>query len=264
VTYRIGVSLHADRVESVVFDLPGCAVSAPDDGTLRQLLPVAIAEHLTWLSRHGEPADPQIAVDLEVTETIARAEMAAADGEFCFADDLRPVTDEEIETAVRQMGYARADLLALVGPLPDVVLDWRPPRSAIAKFDEWNPDVLTIREIVRSIAGSDGYYRTGLHDGTAPDDVGADDLESQRSAFVERLRSLLGDERGRVFHPARPWGDGPEDWTARKAIRRVIGHERFHTKEIEQRLAWLLLGAPDFTRARTSPAASVSSAAGGR
>jgi hypothetical protein len=259
-TYRIGVSLHADRVEGVVFDLPGCAVAAPDDGALRELMPIAIAEHLTWLARQGEQVDPHAAIDLEVTETIVRAEMAAADGEFCFADDQRPVTDDVIETAVRHMACARADLLALVGPLPDAVLDWRPPRSAIAKFDEWNPDVLTIREIVSSIASSDGYYRTGLQDGNAPDDVGAADLESQRREVIQRLRSLSGEDRGRVFHPVRPWGDGPEAWTPRKAIRRIIGHERFHTKEIEQRLAWLLLGVPDFTRLGVSHERSMTTA----
>jgi hypothetical protein len=31
-------------------------------------------------------------------------------------------------------------------------------------------------------------------------------------------------------------------------VRRVIAHERFHTAEIRQRLAWLLVGVPSFTR----------------
>jgi hypothetical protein len=43
----------------------------------------------------------------------------------------------------------------------------------------------------------------------------------------------------------------------RKVLRRTISHERFHTKEIEQRLAWLLLGVPDFSRARKEEGATV-------
>ncbi|MEX1255731.1 MAG: DinB family protein [Dehalococcoidia bacterium] len=259
--YRIGVSLHAERVEGVAFDLPGCAVSAPDEATLREMLPVAIAEHVAWLADHGEPLDPHGALDVDIVETITRAETTAADGEFCFDDDLRPVADDEIDRAVRHMAYARADLLALVEPLPDAVLDWRPPRSAMAKIDPWNPDVLTIREIVAEIGNSDGYYRTGLQDGEPSSaDPEPEGLEARRQCVIERLRSLPAGERGRLFHPVRPWRDSPEDWTARKAVRRIIGHERFHTKEIEQRLAWLLLGVPDFTRARTWSEASVSTA----
>lgn len=244
-TYRVGMSKHEDRVEAVVFDLPGCAAHAATEGALHELLPVAIAEHVAWLRRHGEAAGDS-AIDFEITEVINRWEMTAADGEFCFQDDLRPPSDAEIERAIAHMGFARKDLLTLVEPLPDAVLDWRPPMSAMAKIDPWNPDVLTIREIVASIASSDGYYRTGLQDGPAPEDEQPEDLESQRRRTVERLRALSAEERGRVFRPKRPWRDSPEEWTARKAIRRIIAHERFHTKEIQQRLAWLLLGVPEF------------------
>jgi hypothetical protein len=31
----------------------------------------------------------------------------------------------------------------------------------------------------------------------------------------------------------------------RKVMRRIISHKRFHTREIEQRLAWLTLGVPE-------------------
>jgi hypothetical protein len=38
---------------------------------------------------------------------------------------------------------------------------------------------------------------------------------------------------------------GEAFWTARKVIRRIMAHKRFHTREIEQRLAWLTLGVPE-------------------
>jgi hypothetical protein len=46
----------------------------------------------------------------------------------------------------------------------------------------------------------------------------------------------------------RSWQETAEHWTARKVVRRVIAHERFHTAEIRQRQGWILLGVPDFGR----------------
>ena len=34
------------------------------------------------------------------------------------------------------------------------------------------------------------------------------------------------------------------DPAARKVVRRMLAHERFHTAEIQQRLSWLQLGVP--------------------
>jgi hypothetical protein len=58
------------------------------------------------------------------------------------------------------------------------------------------------------------------------------------------------EDRGRKFLPRTPWGEKPEHWTPRKTVRRIIAHERFHTAEIIQRKAWLLLGVPDIRRSR--------------
>jgi hypothetical protein len=35
------------------------------------------------------------------------------------------------------------------------------------------------------------------------------------------------------------------EWTARKVMKRIISHTRFHTKEVEQRISWLTLGVPE-------------------
>jgi hypothetical protein len=248
--YRVGVTESPDGPQGTVFDLPCCSVQARDMAALRGLLPVAIAEHVAWLARHGETVDANTPVEFEIAEVVDPARSDAADGEFCFEDDLRPLTGDEIEAAVRHMGYATADLVALVEPLPDAVLDWRPPESAMARIDVWQPNVKTIREIARELPASERYYRTGLsnHDAPPEPDEVTFDRALQRRLTLERLRSLSHDERATTFRVQRSWQDRPEHWTARKAIRRIIGHERFHTKEIEQRLAWLLLGVPAFSR----------------
>jgi hypothetical protein len=116
------------------------------------------------------------------------------------------------------------------------------------RVDPWKPQPLTIREIIRDITGAEGYYMRGLQDGREPAAVSLNeyDLRSGQLALVDRLWRLSGDERGRVYRPIRPWQQAPELWTARKVIRRAISHERFHTAEIRQRLAWIHVGVPDF------------------
>jgi hypothetical protein len=248
--YRIGITRGMTEVNGTVFDVPGCTVTAPNRTLLCELLPVAIAEHLSWLERHGETiGEGQLDVQVDETEEVDAAETDAADGEFVFEDDHRPVTDADLERGIRHMDYATADLLTLVEPLPDVILDWRPAVSAMARVDSWQPEPKTIREIARELPGAERYYRLGLGGEQAqePDEIVFDRM-LQRRLTGERLRSLMPGKRGAVFHTARPWQDRAEHWTPRKVIRRIISHERFHTKEIEQRLAWLLLGVPEFDR----------------
>ena len=71
-------------------------------------------------------------------------------------------------------------------------------------------------------------------------------MELERERTLERLRTLSDEELSRVFRPRRSWQEGSEMWTVRKVLRRIVGHEHFHTAEIQQRLTWLLLGVPEF------------------
>ena len=251
--YRVGIARRADEVEATVLDLVGCCATAPDTESLHKILPAVVGEYEAWLRRHGETLEERSPADFDIVEEIDPASIDAVDGEFCFDHDREAASDEWVETAIRYMGHSRRDLLKVTAGLPDAVLDWRPPKSAMAKIDPWNPFVLTIREIIAGVAGSEGYYRTGLEDGEPKQgDDGENDLSAQRDRVIERLRGLTDDERSRVFKPRRPWQDRPETWTARKVMRRIISHERFHTMEIQQRLGWLLLGVPHFERTRVA------------
>jgi len=246
VALTVGLTLAERSCTATVFELPGCGAEAKDRQSLLLLLPVCIAEYATWLDSHGEPTS-DVAPDFDVVEEVDPADTDAADGEFCFQHDLGPATQDEMDTAIRILGYTRWDLERITIGLPDAVLDWRPPESAMAKIDAWKPGVLTIGEIIEDIAGAEGYYRTGLQDGVLPAGEPLD-LASQRERTLERLSSLSDDERSRTFRPQRTWQrEGSEMWTVRKVLRRMIGHERFHTAEIQQRLSWLFLGVPDFT-----------------
>jgi hypothetical protein len=245
--YHVGLVILPEGVEAVVFDLPGCTAAAQDETTVRQMLPVVIAEHLAWLDEHGEVTRDAFPFQVEVTERVdVRALEGVADGEFLFEAFARPASPADVETAIRRLGYARKDLLAIVRNLPDQVLDWRPPASALA-LDEGETDVRSIRSILAHIAGSDGYYAGNVGDSpwerARPGESA--DLFDMRHRAIERLRSLSPSELAARWDRRQPWqADAVERWTVRKALHRFIAHERFHTREIEQRLAWLLLGPP--------------------
>jgi DinB family protein len=254
-TYRAGLAFMPGEVQAVVFDLPGCQCTATYEGAVRELLPVVIAEHIAWLDQHGDVTRDAFPFEVLISERVEVDRLAdVADGESLFEDDLRPVQREEVETSIRQMGYARSDLLAIARYLPHLVLDWEPPAHSVIQ-DDSAAGVRTVRRILGHIAGSDGYYAGNIGhapwDGPQPGDT--PDVFEQRQRAIARLRSLTEPELAARWERRHSWQtQGAEHWTVRKALRRFISHERFHTREIEQRLAWLLLGTPVLDRNRVA------------
>jgi hypothetical protein len=169
----------------------------------------------------------------------------AVAGDALFEWERAAMGDEELESLIRRLGYARAELLASIEGVADAVLDWEPPRSAFASFDAWAPEVRTIRDVARHVFQFEPYYRDGLRDGPAAGIYErVSDPETEHALTVERLRSMSAADRSRVWRPLRPGGSEPEEWTLRKVVRRMVSHDRAHTAEIWQRRSWVLLGAP--------------------
>ncbi len=224
------------RCMAHVLTLPGCIARAPSRDEALQRLPDAIGDYRAWLRCHGEPAPPgEEAIEIEIVDESAgfgpfdRGSAAAL-----FPPDRQPVTAEEMEGHLRLMAHARADLLALVRDLPDDALDWQPdPRS------------LNIRSLLRHVGNAEEWYVSRLapaetlppeweHDESLPI---FDFLEMERRTAVARLRQLTEAERSEVFYPIG-WTDHPEEpWTARKALRRFLEHEREHIAQAREILA---------------------------
>jgi hypothetical protein len=241
--HRFGVVTYETRAIAWGLDLPGAVGGARDVEALAGVLPLTIAEHVAWLRDHGE--DIESSGEWEIAETIDGTTLAATGGEFCFAHDRGPLDRDELERQIGRMRHSRADLLAAIDGLPDALLDWAPPASSYASFDAWAPEVRTIREIVAHVLQLEVYYRDSLHDGPAKgifERTG--DPASERAITVERLRGMTDDERSRVYMPVRPSRTAAEPWTVRKLVARVISHERMHAAEVQQRLAWVLVGVP--------------------
>jgi hypothetical protein len=114
------------------------------------------------------------------------------------------------------------------------------------KIDNIFPDVRSIRDMMTHVAQAMSFHIRGV--GAAaqrvPDPDGPPDLGRALETAVTRLRSLDAEElTGTVYRITGR--NGEAEWTARKSLRRVINHQRFHLKEMQQRLCWLTLGIPD-------------------
>jgi uncharacterized damage-inducible protein DinB/predicted RNase H-like HicB family nuclease len=216
--------------------LPGCIARASSRDDALCQLPDAIRDYHAWLRRHGEPAPPEDEpIEIEVAgESTGFGPFDPGDAAALFPPDREPVTHEEVERYCRLMAYARADLLALVRDLPDDVLDW-----------QLDPQSFSIRRLLRHIGNAEEWYVSRLvPPETLPPEWEQDEelpifefLEMERRTAVAWLHQLTDEERSGVFYPTC-WTQHPEEpWTARKALRRFLEHEREHTAQVREILA---------------------------
>lgn len=205
-----------------LLDYLGCATWAPSERELLDKIPLKASEHAAWLRSHGETcALPDAGV--KVCDRV--------DGdEILYAPDALPATPNEIERTIRLLGYARADLLALLTEVPKGTLDWNPPYKRFASWASWR----TIREILCHVARTEtDYYLRWLGYNGPRAEAGNRDPHSLLAAarettlrFLEQLKlsddlTRLREERG-------------EQWSVRKALRRLVWHELLHTKSIRR------------------------------
>jgi uncharacterized damage-inducible protein DinB len=216
--------------------LPGCTVRARSKGEVLERLPNAIRDYHAWLRRHGEPTLPdEEPVEIEVAgESTGFGPFDPGDAAALFPPDREPVFHEEMEHHFRLLAHTRADLLALVRDLPDDFLDW-----------QLDPQSFSIRRLLRHVGNAEEWYVSRLaHPETLPPEWEHDEdlpifefLEMERHTAVARLRQLNHEERSGVFYPTH-WTQHPEEpWTARKALRRFLEHEREHTAQVREILA---------------------------
>jgi hypothetical protein len=178
-----------------ILDLPGCVVGGRDTGELKEMLPLALAEHTAWLRRNGESVEPD--GDWNIVEQVDGLALADHGGEFLFDCEREPLRRAELERLLARADWARAELLDSVRDLPDAILDWSPPKSAFTHFDSWAPEVRTIRDLVRHALQLEVYYRGGLHDGPTTGVFEAVSVFS-RGGACPHSRCLAGPRRCRA------------------------------------------------------------------
>ncbi len=223
--------------------LPGCFVRAPAREEALRQLPQAISAYYAWLRRHGEPAPAgDEPVEIEIAgESRGFGPFEPGDAAALFPPDRESISPEEMEWTFRLLDHSRSDLLALTQELPDDLLDWQPDTESFS-----------IRRLLRHVGNAEEWYVSRLvPPETLPPEWEDDEalptfefLAMERQTAITRLRQLMPEERAGLFYPT-VWTSRPEEpWTARKALRRFLEHEREHTGQVREILAarrrWLL------------------------
>ncbi len=223
-----GVHLHVPA-------LPGCFSRGQNEEQALQSLQVELKKYYADLARHGESAITPAHFEINIMERNNRATGPFDPGDTAalFEIEKTPIDSLEIQRYLSLATYNRADLLDLVGNMPGRLLDWQPPDSGS----------FSIRRILRHIGNADEWYVSCL---ISPEELPPEwetDAEMEIFDFLEMSRRTASEMFGRM-NSARRSGEvvipthfttaPSEPWTLRKALRRMLEHEREHTNHIRE------------------------------
>ena len=209
-------------------DYPGCWVYSKNEKSAMNDVKTAIIEWTDWMKRHGESVqDISDKVNVEVAEMLRVDYDPSESGkpEPLFWSEVSPITREDIDTTIRLMEYSRNDLKSIIKTIPEEYMDRRPPVR-----------LRPIRNCLIHIAHAESWYITRLNielpEGT-PNDV-TELLNYSRGIVIEKLHNLPDRKMKGVFQPRKYRSPVCNLWTARKVLRRIVDHERLHTKDIKR------------------------------
>ncbi|MET0399565.1 MAG: hypothetical protein ABW277_22435 [Longimicrobiaceae bacterium] len=191
--------------------LPGCVAPGPTAEAAAGALEGEVLEWLRFLAAAGEPVPPadaelEIAVD-EWLRTDARA--GAGESTACFAHDLRPLDDADVDRELRWLGGLRGELLARVRRLPADQADRPLPGGG------------TVRRALEELARAQWWTLSRL--GASPlgelPDRTLGRLDTAMALTVDHFSHMPPERRGLLLEI-----DG-EEWTPRKVLRRLLWTE---------------------------------------
>ena len=211
---RVSVGLEEGADGGLIahaLSLPGLAAAGTGPEETMAAFERELNAWLRFLASAGEPVpsagdEVEVAVD-EWLATDAR--VGEGESTACFADDLRPLSDDEIQAGVRRLGDLRGRLLAQVRRIPrrevDAALD-RP-------LGEW-----TVRRVLEELARAQWWTlsRLGATPMAGPPEATLGRLDTALALVVQQLGHLPAERRG-----TRLELDG-EEWTPRKVVRRLL------------------------------------------
>jgi predicted RNase H-like HicB family nuclease/uncharacterized damage-inducible protein DinB len=234
--YSIYLEIDAHgRAMAHVLSLLGCYTKADSSDAALDAVPQAIWDYWAWLRQHGEDVAEPEGTTPQVAE-ISRgfAPFQHGDRAALFTPEREPIGVEEMETYLRRWCYARADLLTLTPNVADALLDWQP-----------NAGQMSIRQILRHVGNTNEWYLSRVVDpASLATEWESDDklpifhfLSMEQRTVTARMHRLTAKQRAQVSYPSA-WTDHPDEpWSVRKALRRMIEHEREHTEQIVQVLS---------------------------
>lgn len=229
---RIGLekNIEEGRFLAYALDHPGCFAYGEDEAETLIRMPMAVLDYDKWIRDHTfEPWAEFTDLDFRIVERFTTYNLdenylSVAPGQgyqvnAWFLDDWRPLTEEEINQALKVYHWQREELLAGYTTLSSEILEKQRPG------ERWN-----ITGIVKHVANAEHWYLSRL-------DLSKLEREDLSADPVERLTQLAS-EVDRVF-PSFPGvvevrGLAGEFWSYRKIVRRTLWHQRDHIEHIKK------------------------------
>ncbi len=210
-------------------EYPGCWVFGHTPRSALRKVKVAVDEWCKWMEKHGERISSASGFEVEIAEMLRvnYNPVEAGKPEPLFWSETLPVSKKDVTRTIRLMEYSRKDLLDLVSNLNYGCLVWHPknkPRS--------------IENCLRHIAYVEPWYITRLNVDLPcryPRNV-FKMLDYTRDIVIDFLRDFPREKMKGIFQPEKDPSPVCNLWTARKVLRRLVDHERLHTKYIEKLL----------------------------
>ncbi len=206
-----------------VHELPGCVARGTTREEVESKIAPAIAEFLAWARRaHLSAQGVEFAIVGEVTSAVAARD---ADSEILLEPDRSRLTQTFWSQIERLLRLSRKDLLDILAEANETALSYKPeerPRS--------------VREHFLHIGLVELMYAAWTFDLESPKGI-AEFLRWARRVVTLRMRVLARSDRGKSTLALWSGAPRPEPWTARKAARRLVWHERLHHRAIRRLLA---------------------------
>ena len=197
----------------------GFATWAPTRTEVLEKLPAKLDEFRGWVTSRdlGDPGpDPGVAVVEEIVGD-----------EVLFTPDHSPATIDEIGRTIALLHASREDLVGELESIPAGALDWEPPYRAFLPWARWR----TIRQIVTHVANTETHYYLDAIGCRPPFDPVGTDAAPESYLSLGRAHTLSTLESLASSSDLARIRDG---WSVRKVLRRLIWHERLHTKSIHR------------------------------
>ena len=206
-------------------DFPGCFAYGTDRAGALLNIPRRLLEFDYWVRLHTQKPWFQLNgldISVEETFTVTRIDFQGEEYEVnaFFQDDLRPLTDVEVNQALRVLRWQQDELLAGIEFVDEEKL------NCVENGQRWS-----ILGIVRHLAFAELWYLQNLNILTPeipPDTDPICIIEQSYNAMVNALPALVGEPRVNEY--------AQEQWSARKLVRRTLWHRRDHIDHIRQLL----------------------------
>jgi hypothetical protein len=226
---RIGIDKgFENKVVAYALDYPGCFAYGMDETEALLRLPQALLNYEVWIKDHTEDCWVNFTeMDLRVTDVMdsfvineeSHPELAGVEVNAFFEDDLKLVTEIEVERALLVFTWQRDELYGGISTLSQEVLEKQYPDQ------RWN-----ILGILKHIANAENWYLSRL----GYSNLRKDQLPEQPLARLEMMQDAISTEFRQFPGDNRVLNIDGETWSCRKILRRTLWHQRDHIEHIKQ------------------------------